>query len=319
MNITLILCTWNRCQDLAEALDSIARSRLPETAGWEVLIVDNNSTDQTRTMAEDFCRLHAPHFTYLFEPTQGKAHALNAGLRAARGEIIAFTDDDVVVEPEWLDNLTAPIREGICDGVGGRTFAYGNFAPPRWLPVQTQEGIAPFALFDRGTQPADLAETPYGNNMAFRRDAFVKCGTFRADVGTHEDSDLGQRFLAAGLHLRYEPSAVVYHRVPASRLRRDYILKWWAAKARYSMRSSGTAPAAGWIIAGVPVYLFRRLLRWTVQWAITPKPAQRFSCRIRMWSLAAQIAECRRMRVTPPGRAASSTRGTIPLSNTGAS
>lgn len=302
MDISVIVCSWNRCQDLAEALESIAHSVLPDTVQWEILILDNNSTDQTRSMAQEFCRGHAPRFLYFFEPKQGKSHALNSGLRHARGEVIAFTDDDVVVERDWLDNLTAPIRDGICDGVGGRTFAYGGFSPPCWLPVENENGIAPFALFDRGSQPLDLAETPYGNNMAFRKDAFAKYGTFRANVGTHEDSDLGQRFLAAGMHLRYEPSAVVYHRVPANRIRKDYILRWWTAKARYSTRISGVAPPAAVGVGGVPLYLFLRLLRWTLQWMITLRPAQRFSCKIRVWSIATQISEYRRLHLGLQGQ-----------------
>src|SRR5579863_9995619 len=109
MTVTIILCTYNRCQRLARALDSVASSTVSDSVKWEVLVVDNNSTDQTREVAEEFSRSHPGHFRYCFEPKQGKSHALNAGIREARGDILAFLDDDVTVGPTWLQDLTAPL------------------------------------------------------------------------------------------------------------------------------------------------------------------------------------------------------------------
>src|SRR5208282_2321290 len=90
LNITVILCTYNRCQSLARALDSVAAQTFSESVEWEVLVVDNNSRDQTRDVAEDFCRRYPGRFRYLFEPRQGKSYALNAGIREARGDILAL-------------------------------------------------------------------------------------------------------------------------------------------------------------------------------------------------------------------------------------
>ena len=99
MRITVILCTLNRCQSLAETLESIAISTLPDSVDWEILVVDNNSTDHTREVVEEFGRRYPDRFRYIFEPRPGKSYALNAGIREAQGEILAFTDDDVTVEP----------------------------------------------------------------------------------------------------------------------------------------------------------------------------------------------------------------------------
>src|SRR5271169_6552202 len=131
MRITVILCTFNRCQLLAEALHSVAVSTLPESVEWEVLVIDNNSTDQTREVVEDFCRRYPGRFRYLFEPQQGKSHALNTGIREARGDILIFTDDDVTVEPTWIHNLAAPLHSGEWMGGGGRTLPERSFSPPR--------------------------------------------------------------------------------------------------------------------------------------------------------------------------------------------
>src|ERR1700748_3110352 len=106
MKITVILCTYNRCQSLARALDSVAKSVLPESVDWTVLVVDNTSPDQTREVSEYFCVRSPGRFRYLSEPKQGKSNALNSGIRNARGNILAFMDDDVIVAPTWLQKLT---------------------------------------------------------------------------------------------------------------------------------------------------------------------------------------------------------------------
>ena len=81
MKITVIVCTYNRCQDLAKALDGISVSELPDSVQWEILVVDNNSNDQTRAVVEDLCRQYPGRFRYVFEPKQGLSNARNAGIR----------------------------------------------------------------------------------------------------------------------------------------------------------------------------------------------------------------------------------------------
>ena len=105
MDITVVLCTYNRCDSLANALQSLAAQTFATPVDWEILIVDNNSTDGTREIVERFCRVYPNHFRYIFEPRPGKSYALNTGLQHCDGEILAFTDDDIMAEPTWLENL----------------------------------------------------------------------------------------------------------------------------------------------------------------------------------------------------------------------
>ena len=119
MNVTVILCTYNRCRELANALNSVAASALPEGIGWEVLVVDNNG-DQARKVVESFRERFPGRFRYLLEPRPGKSHALNAGIRASQSDVLAFLDDDVTVEPAWLQNLTAALQDEAWAGAGGR-------------------------------------------------------------------------------------------------------------------------------------------------------------------------------------------------------
>ena len=107
MRITVILCTYNRRCSLPMALASLAAQVLPNGVEWETLIIDNNSTDDTRDIAEEYCRKFPDRFRYVFEAQQGKSQALNRGIHEASGEVIAFIDDDVTAEPDWLAGLLA--------------------------------------------------------------------------------------------------------------------------------------------------------------------------------------------------------------------
>jgi len=302
MTITVILCTYNRCQVLAKALESTTKLMLPQPDEWEVLVVDNNSSDQTSEVVERFCERYPGRFRYFFEPQQGKSYALNAGVRESRGDILAFMDDDVTVEPTWLQNLTASLRGTEWAGAGGRILPELTIRTPEWLPGDERYALAPLAFFDLGAEAGELTEPPFGTNMVFRREMFEKYGGFRTDLGPRpnseirsEDSEFGHRLLAAGERLRYEPSAVVYHAVPERRLQKKYFLDWWFAKARADIRAFGIpASSRRWNLGGIPVVLFRRLAVWTLRWFVTIRPSRRFCCKLKVWTVAGQILESRR-------------------------
>src|ERR1041384_8686802 len=107
MKITVVVCTYNRCESLPKTLESLMTLTVPEAIPWEILVVDNNSKDATREVVKEFCRRAPDRARHLFESQQGLSNARNAGIREARGEILAFTDDDVTVRPHWLPSLTA--------------------------------------------------------------------------------------------------------------------------------------------------------------------------------------------------------------------
>lgn len=298
MTFTVLLCTYNRCQSLATALASAAALCVRETDECEVLIVDNNSSDRTREVVEEFCGRYPGRFRYLFEPRQGKSHALNAGIRAAQGEIVAFMDDDVIVDEMWLHNLTAALDTEVWQGAGGRILPDQTFSPPRWLATEGRRAFAPFAFFDLGNDACELSEAPFGTNMAFRKTMFDKYGAFRTDLGPQpgseirgEDTEFGQRLLAAGERLRYEPSAVVYHPVPRCRLQKNYFLAWWFDKGRAEVRERGI-PADVARFSGMPLYLFRRIAVWTLRWMVAVGPRERFDSKLKLWWNVGQFVEC---------------------------
>jgi len=295
MKITTILCTYNRCGSLAKALESLAASILPETIEWQVLVVDNNSTDQTRAVVEDFCRRYPGRFRYLFEAHQGKSYALNAGIREACGDILAFVDDDVVVEPGWLQNLTAPLQAGEWAGSGGRILPERTFSPPPWLALEGPLSLvgALCAYFDEGDVAGDLKNPPNGANMAFRREMFDRFGYFRTDLGPYpdskvgfEDTEFGHRLMTGGERLHYAPSAVVYHEVNENRLRKGYFLAWWFDLGRGSVRRTGKSLSAGEILKALG-----RTVLSTPRWVLTLDSQRRFYRKCRIWYDAGKMVE----------------------------
>ena len=299
MKVTAILCTYNRCQKLAEALDSLAASTFPEPVEWEILVVDNNSPDQTRVVVERFIRQYPGHFRYVFEVQQGKSFALNTGIREAHGEILAFVDDDVTVDPGWLYNLTADLSSGEWAGSGGRILLPPGFSPPKWLALEGpwRQGAALCAHFDLGDSPRELKEAPYGTNMAFRREAFSRYGDFRTDLGPrpgselrNEDTEFGGRVLAGGDRLRYAPSAVVYHPVPEERVRKSFFRARWFTLGRAEVRENGPQIR----MSEIPRHYRSTLREFLSQMRKSFRardPQERFGRRCIAWRLAGTLVE----------------------------
>ena len=102
MDISIIICSYNRCESLEKVLESVQGLNCPPGASWETLVVDNNSSDATKATVERFVGKGRGDIRYLFEGRQGKSHALNTGIERAAGQILAFTDDDVLFDPDWL-------------------------------------------------------------------------------------------------------------------------------------------------------------------------------------------------------------------------
>lgn len=299
MNIVVIICTFNREKCLPTALRSVAVSQLPPAIKWEVLVVDNNSNDDTRKIVGDFITRYPGRFRYLFEAQPGKSYALNSGIRSARADLLAFMDDDVTVHEHWLQSLTAELHSGEWAGSGGRVLPQWNSVRPDWLPQNRDEANSPLALFDRGLIAGPLTDSPFGTNMAFRSEMFEKYGGFRTDLGPMpgseirgEDTEFGDRLLRAGEKLRYEPSAVVYHPVTRDRLNKAYFLAWWFDKARSEVLSQVPSARRQLSVCGIPILPLFRLSAWVLRWTGAVGHSRCFSNKIKVWYLAGHISEC---------------------------
>jgi glycosyltransferase involved in cell wall biosynthesis len=303
MIVSVILCSYNRCGSLATALESIAASKLPDSMDWEVLVIDNNSSDKTREVAQGFCQRFPNRFHYFFEPRQGKSFALNTGIQAARGEVLAFTDDDVIVEPTWLFEISEPLRGEEWAGAGGRIRPARKFTPPKWLNLEGEfEMGGQLVLFDRGDASIELSVPPFGANMAFRSAIFKEYGGFRTDLGPEgtaqirgEDTEFCERLTKAGCRMYYVPSAIVYHEIPEYRLKKSFFLPWWIGKGVAQIRSKKPQPPM-W--AGIPSQyrsignrVLNRIPKASWRWIWERDPKMRFFLKCQVWMLAGETKE----------------------------
>lgn len=303
MDISVIVCTYNRFRLLANALESVAKSEVPDGILWEILVIDNNCTDGTPAVVERFCNAYPTRFRYKFEPQPGKSYALNTGIREARGSVIAFMDDDVTVEANWLWSLTQRVLKGAYSGAGGRILADRDFSAPNWLSIDEPfdlRGI--LALFDLGDEPRDLDRPPIGTNMAYRKSVFEAYGGFRVELGPRpgseirsEDFEFGRRVLGEGVKIRYEPAAIVYHRIPDERLNQHYFLRFFFDLGRAdTIEFSARRPD----ILGIPrpVLTFLKttlylLPKRTLDWQCTFEPRRRFYRKCWVWRTFGEIGE----------------------------
>jgi len=169
MKFSVIIATYNRAEELVKTLDSL--KNLESTGPWEVIIVDNNSSDNTREVVLERLDSFPVPLRYIMEKEQGRSAALNAGIRAAQGEILAITDDDVRVDSLWLKNAEQALNTLSCDYVGGKALPIWSGKLPNWLPNRGGKHWGVIALLDYGPEPIEFGEkVPLGVNMVFRRE-----------------------------------------------------------------------------------------------------------------------------------------------------
>ena len=285
MDVSIVIATFNRARDLEQTLRSLSALRTART--WELIVVDNNSTDRTRDVVEHAQNWYPAPPRYVFEARQGRSPALNAGISLARGEIIVTTDDDVRVESDWLDRIVDGLDRLGCDYVGGRVLPIWEAPRPSWLPNHGGKHWGVIALLDYGKQPIEFgARVPLGVNMAFRRHAFDRAGLLDPDTGRTAGTLLGQevrewciRARRAGVRGCYVPEVVVHHVIPAARLRKGYFRRWFywrgISRARLYERSgldmeapeqAAPHPRRVAHVFGVPRYLYRTALAHVRDW-----------------------------------------------------
>jgi glycosyltransferase involved in cell wall biosynthesis len=208
--VSVIICTRNRSASLLRTMESVRNLRVSSSVEWELVVVDNNSIDDTSATVKSFAASSGLSVRYVFEAGRGLSRARNAGLRVARGEIIAFTDDDMLVEPDWLmcivdqcgQHPTVPV-------FFGQTHVMRSNQPK----LAIREGDIPVTY----QFPCAPNEPGSGNNMILRRGIVSSLGEFDTSLGagtklgSSEDTDFSYRVLYSGAAIRYCPEIVALH------------------------------------------------------------------------------------------------------------
>ena len=291
--ISVIVATRDRATLLKGTLEALCGQVSPGCP-VEIIIVDNGSVDQTRQVVETAAAQSRIPIVYLTEPRPGKSHALNTAAAHAQGDLLVFTDDDVLPSPKWLAAYAQAFSETGADYAAGRILPLWEKTPPRWL-TPDQHGVVaasdggPRRLFLQGVQDWVM---PIGANMAVRRHVLDRVGGWNPDLGklkdslrTGEDHEFALKMLAAGFAGVYEPEACARHRVPAERLRLAYFFRWCYSNGRIEAGLEPLYPSTANYLLRVPRYLWRRLavdLGSTVTGMLTADPGAATSAALRV-------------------------------------
>ena len=276
--VSVIISTYNRGEMLAAAVESVLAQESREVS-YEVIVVDNNSTDATRSIVEGYIGRGHSNLRYVFEARQGVSYARNAGLAAARSPVIAFADDDVRVSKDWVFNIKREFDlHPEIDFLGGKILPHWSTPPPAWL---TRDHWWALALLDYGDEPFYVnADNPLclpTANASFRYDLFDRFGLFSPDFSGREDHEFLLRLWRAGIRGLYAPTIIVTADVQPERLTRGYHRRWNTTTGKFNslMRLNENMGPDGRIIGepndevtlfGVPGFLYRGLLVSSLDW-----------------------------------------------------
>jgi glycosyltransferase involved in cell wall biosynthesis len=306
--LSLIICSRNRSSDLRRLL-ALAPGWDRPGSDWEIIVVDNGSSDGTGEMvAEVAARLDLPA-RVVREDRPGHSRARNAGIAAATGDLLAFTDDDVEPDPQWLAAMVEVARRRADLAFGGRVLPRWSGPPPAWLVTEGPYRITGGAVlaYDYGDEERECDATmfvPVGACMFFRKEVFERLGGFREDLGRQgaelisaDDSEFFFRVRAAGHAVVYAPSVVLHHPVDVARATRAYHRRWYWDLGRSFARWKGV-PASSRILFGFQGAALRQVAgdaaRYLGALVTGPREARLFR-ELRLRAALGQAIESRRL------------------------
>ena len=279
-DVSVVVSTHNRAPSLGLTLESLVRQETPSGLHYEVIVIDNNSTDSTRAVVEGVRLRGLTRLLYRFESRQGVSYGRNTGVSIARAPIVAFTDDDNDVSPAWVATIKATLDTyPQVDMLGGPIMPRWPAPPPPWLD---RRHWSPLAIMDYGDRPfPSNAARPIcflTANMAVRRETFERVGAFSPSFPRGQDHEFLLRFWRAGGQAWYVPALVVHARIQPVRLTRRYHREWHRRHgvAAASMRLQESIGPGGSLLdapiggsaasSGAPPFVYGELFRETKAW-----------------------------------------------------
>jgi glycosyltransferase involved in cell wall biosynthesis len=280
--ICVVICTRNRRESLAGTLDSLAQVSC--TRPWEVLVIDNASSDDT----SDFVRTRATSFAMplrlVCEPRIGLSMARNRALRETEAEVVIFLDDDVVCDPRLVEAHAREFDDPDVHATGGRIIPLFAESTPLWFQTEALSGCGgPTARYDFGDARrevgVDVHALPVGANFGLRRERAIAHGGFDERLGwglsriPGEETKLLDRFESEPGRIFYVPDALVHHRIGLDRTSLRYFREWYEGLGRFEILRYRKPVGIEWIRAlGRGLYA---LAKWRVRYTIEREPNRR--------------------------------------------
>lgn len=271
MKLSVIICTYNRSHNLGECLTKLENQDIPNNIDWEVNIVDNNSTDETQSIINDYAKVSKLTINYFFEEQQGLSFARNTGIKRSKGEYLIFIDDDIRVTPNWLNAIYTTFENQNCDAVGGRIHIESAERLPSWI---TPELYGFLGHQDFGPLPHamdGITECPFGGNMAIKRRVIDLIGYFDVNLGRKgeglkkeelfkgEETDFFDRLAKAGGTFYYHPDALVYHKILPHQLKRRFFLRLHNNAG--ILQANNDQSSYNRHVFGIPLFVIPQLIR----------------------------------------------------------
>jgi len=230
MFVTIAIPTYNNAQLLDSALQSLYKLHCPDDIDYEILVIDNNSNDRTPLIIRKNIERFNSKLKSVFEPKQGLSFARNRALKEAKGQIVCFLDDDVIVAPGWLEAVTSAFSKYSAAVVGGRSYLIYPGQKPYWLPHEREMLLS---ALDYGNQTlVNTDKELFGLNFSIRKELALKLGGFNTALGRKakslscgEETELLDRVRKAGGVAVYEPRAIVGHIVKKKRLKKSWMFR----------------------------------------------------------------------------------------------
>jgi glucosyl-dolichyl phosphate glucuronosyltransferase len=265
VDASVIVCSYNRAESLRETLNALCKIECPSEVSLEVVVVDNNSSDHTRQTVEEMQKAW-PLLRYVFERRQGLSYARNRGINVSLGDVILFTDDDVIPERDWVIKILDGMKNHNACACGGFIAPIWEAPPPSWLTERFYGFLAVRTDRDDDHIIESSSQAPYGANMAFRREVFDKIGVFDVSRGrkgeslaSGEDGELFDRILAYGMKAVFLGDARVHHKVEAFRGTKQYMRRWRYQTSRNIAISKGVSGNKR--LFNIPLYMFPQTWR----------------------------------------------------------
>lgn len=309
--ISLIVTTYNRSRLLTKTLTSIGRSVDCDFSTIEVIVVDNNSDDDTADVVEAIVPRFPFRLRYVLECNQGLSYARNRGLREARGEFVVFMDDDELIDEHYLARVESGFRETGAACLGGPIHYYNAGGIPGWLATLSENTGQFFYGNEIKIMLSGDAKKLHGGNMAFRREVLAGAGGYRVELGrcgdvllSGEDYEIQDRLHALGQRVVYHPGMVQYHYLRPERLRKGYWRKLYFSYGRtlqrYKLAAGGNL---GVRLLGAPRWMWRSLLTRDIPRLMHPycliDSSRRLNRELGIWTRLGQMYEARRQRAAP--------------------